>query len=53
MPQEMDQAVLPRQFPPAPADGLPSRRPAKPLGELLAGSYDSEAQGAKIGDLFS
>ena len=25
----------------------------KPLGELLTSSYDSEAQGAKIGDLFS
>ena len=32
---------------------MAEKRPRKPLGELLAGSYDSGAQGAKIGDLFS
>jgi hypothetical protein len=52
--QLMDQvqvgAVL---APSAPGGRDAEKRPAKPLGELLAGSYGSGAQGAKIGDLFS
>ncbi len=48
--QMMDQAAASA---PSPGVAAAERRPAKPLGELLAGSYGSGAQGAKIGDLFS
>ncbi len=38
---------------PAPPPGAALEKEAKPLGELLTSSYDAEALGAKIGDLFS
>jgi len=50
MPQAMDRSLAPGSEPPsAPAE----YKPARPLGELLAGSYDTNAQAAKIGELFS
>ena len=52
MPQAMDQALAAPASPRAGGSAV-EKRADKPLGELLAGSYDSEAQGAKIGDLFS
>jgi hypothetical protein len=46
-----------RQLPAAPAPlaapGKPAETTARPMGELLARSYDSDAQAAKVGDLFS
>jgi len=55
MRQTMDQ-----QIPAAPAPSAPGGRgarmemeAARPMGELLARSYDTDAQGAKVGDLFS
>ncbi len=51
--QRMDQAV-PSPAPMAPPS-MPGVQPepAKPLGDLLAESYGTGAQGSKIGDLFS
>lgn len=51
--QAMDQTVPLASPPPMPAKAKREDAAGKPLGELLAGSYDSGAQGAKIGDLFS
>ena len=52
--QMMDQVQVGAALAPsAPGGRDAEKRPAKPLGELLAGSYGSGAQGAKIGDLFS
>ena len=39
--------------PPMPGKRKAEQEPEKPLGQLLAGSYDSGAQGAKVGELFS
>ncbi len=52
--QSMDRAA-PGPVPMAEAPMMPGveKKSAKPLGELLADSYGSGAQGAKIGDLFS
>ena len=49
----MDQQVAAAPPPPAARGRDAEKKAAKPLGELLAGSYESGAQGAKIGDLFS
>ncbi|MGO9567258.1 MAG: DUF4139 domain-containing protein [Desulfomonilaceae bacterium] len=51
--QVMDQTVRSAPAPLAPGGGAVEPRAAKPLGELLAGSYDSGAKSAKVGDLFS
>jgi hypothetical protein len=51
--QVMDQVAAAPVAPRAPGGADAEKRPAKPLGELLAGSYDSAAQGVKVGDLFS
>jgi hypothetical protein len=51
--QVMDQVAAAAPAPPGRGGADAEKRPAKPLGELLAGSYGSGAQGAKIGDLFS
>jgi len=51
--QMMDQQVAASPPPPAAGGRDAEKKAAKPLGELLAGSYESGAQGAKIGDLFS
>jgi hypothetical protein len=51
-PQVMDSGPVP-MAPPAPQAVKVRKEEAKPLGELLAGSYDSGAQGAKVGELFS
>ncbi|MBI5252416.1 MAG: DUF4139 domain-containing protein [Desulfomonile tiedjei] len=53
MAQTMDQAVPSAPPPPmAGARGV-AKEEARPLGELLAGSYESGAQGTKVGELFS
>jgi hypothetical protein len=51
--QMMDQQVAAAPPPPAAGGRDAEKKAAKPLGELLAGSYESGVQGAKIGDLFS
>lgn len=51
--QMMDQQVAAAPPPLAAGGRDAEKKAAKPLGELLAGSYESGAQGAKIGDLFS
>ena len=52
--QTMDrQFAAARPAAPAPPPGAAREMEAKPLGELLTSSYDTEALGAKIGDLFS
>lgn len=49
VPQMLDQAP-----PPAPAATLAGEPPSeRAMGDLLAGSYDTAAQGAKVGELFS
>ena len=51
--QMMDRQVAGSRAPSAPAAPPVEKEAPKPLGELLAGSYDSGAQGAKVGELFS
>ena len=52
--QTMDRQIAgARPAAPAPPPGAALKKEAKPLGELLASSYDNEAKGTKIGDLFS
>lgn len=52
--QSMDQRISGiRPSAQAPAPGAAVESEAKPLGELLTSSYESQALGAKIGDLFS
>ena len=51
--QTMDRPFAAAPAPSAPAEGARDESDARPLGELLAGSYDGGAQGAKVGNLFS
>jgi hypothetical protein len=52
--QMMDRQVAgARTISPAAPPGAALEKEAKPLGQLLTSSYDSDAKGAKIGDLFS
>jgi hypothetical protein len=51
--QRMDRAVVGGPATGRPRVGADDQEDSKPLGELLAGSYDSGAQGVKVGELFS
>ncbi len=51
VPQQMDRA-LPAPVPPASAEDF-EQRVARPMGELLASSYDTSARGVTVGELFS
>jgi hypothetical protein len=51
--QSMDQAGAPAPVPLAAGEQVSMKQAARPLGELLAGSYGGGAQGAKVGELFS
>jgi hypothetical protein len=51
--QLMDQAAAAKPAPAAPPGRDAEKGAGKPFGQLLAGSYGSGAQGAKVGDLFS
>lgn len=51
--QRMDQAAHLAPPPPVPGARDADKPAPKPLGELLAGSYDAGAQAAKVGELFS
>ncbi len=51
--QTMDQQLAATSAPPAAGGKDAEKEAGTQLGKLLARSYDSDAQGAKVGDLFS
>ncbi|HTY24375.1 MAG TPA: DUF4139 domain-containing protein [Desulfomonilaceae bacterium] len=53
VPQAMDRLAAAAPVPPAPGRLDAEKGAGKPLSDLLASSYDSGAQGAKVGELFS